>query len=68
MKYQCDMKVDGIGYLMQIHGMTFPEAAEHVGKAIRSPVLKTVKENTNRRVESPKHPKLLQEVEEQDVN
>jgi len=29
---QCNLNVDGIAYLMQVHGITFPEAAEYVGK------------------------------------
>jgi DNA primase len=32
------LKVDGIGYLMAVHNMSFKEAAESVGKGIRFPV------------------------------
>ncbi len=45
---QCNLKVDGPGYLMTVHSMTFPEAAEAIGKTVRYPARKNRSRIPNR--------------------
>jgi len=60
---KCDLKVDGIGYLMKVHGMAFPEAAEKIGKPLH-PHARRVKPKESRLDEPPKRSKLEPEKAE----
>jgi DNA primase len=61
---QCNFAVDGIGYLMQIHSMTFPEAAEQIGKNISPTARKGNRGIAPRQAEHNKYSEPVQKAAE----